>query len=151
MCWGANISCWFVLFILGLPPPTWERARSWHSRRAPLETRVMQSSWWRRMFNLSRHSGLLRHTISVVLEIVQFIRHRHNKWGYLSLGDFKRGLVFMEYTVIRASSNSNNKLLFFKTKTTFWFPSKIITCLINTKILTENSNNAERLAWIDFF
>ena len=33
------------------------------------------------MFNLSQHSGLLHHTISAVLEIVQFIKRRHNKWG----------------------------------------------------------------------
>lgn len=33
------------------------------------------------MLNLSQHSGLLHHTISAVLEIVQFIKCRHNKWG----------------------------------------------------------------------
>lgn len=33
------------------------------------------------MLNLSQQSGLLHHTISAVLEIVQFIKRRHNKWG----------------------------------------------------------------------
>lgn len=58
-------------------------------------------------------------TISVILsffwvggQIVQF-KHRHSQWGICHWENSRGGLVFMEYSVIRASSNSNIKLQVF--------------------------------------
>lgn len=45
-------------------------------------------------------------------QIVQF-KHRHSQWGICHWENSRGGLVFMEYSVIRASSNSNIKLQVF--------------------------------------
>lgn len=141
MCRGANISCWLLVFFLLRPPPP---------RLRPLfapETEPAAD----RLAALFSRAELCNHLDSVACSIYPSIQDyctTQSVWfwklsnlsntdtisGGSVIGRIQRGLVFMEYTVIRASSTSNNKLLFLKTKTTFWFPSKVIICLINTKL-----------------
>lgn len=112
----------FVLCIL-LPPET---PRVWESEPAADALTVIisraESCNHLDSFACSIYPSIQHYfcTISVILSFFFWgggancpIQTQAQSVGDLSLGKFKRGLVFMKYSVIRASSNSNIKLQVF--------------------------------------